>query len=123
MGMTNGRTICSKHDEIMTLADEIESLCEADINPSDLSNLFSDLVDKAKTIYSLADAAKDDGQSMEEGLDNKKTRIQELEKEVSDMDSELRKLIGIDELYEEAQERIEELEEELLEAKITLEVE
>lgn len=71
MGMTNGRTICSKHDEIMKLAEGIQSLCQGDVNPSDLSTLFSDIQDKAEQIDQLAADAKEDGQSMESGLDEK----------------------------------------------------
>lgn len=121
MGMSQGRTICSKHDEIMKLAEEIQTLCSSDLNPSDISSTFQEILDKAEEIDSLAFYAKDDGQSMENGLNNKKEKLKELEQEKEELDSELRNLIGIEELYEEAQERVEELEEELEELKQTTE--
>jgi chromosome segregation ATPase len=92
MGMTNGRTICSKHDEIMSLASEIQFLCQDDINPSDLSSLFSDLQDKAERVDQLASNAKEDGQSMEAGLDEKRERISELEQEKEELEERIREL-------------------------------
>jgi chromosome segregation ATPase len=56
-------TICSKHDEIYKLADKI----------SDLVQL-----------------CKDDGINMERGLDDKRTRIQELEAEVESLKDDLK---------------------------------
>ena len=92
MGMKHGRTICSKHDDIMSLASEIQSLCQDDINPSDLSTLFSNVQNKAKQIDRLAADAKEDGQSMESGLDSKRERIQELEEEKEELESHIKEL-------------------------------
>lgn len=58
-------TICSKHDAIMKMAREIEDL--------------------ANTISSLTDDAKDDGVAMEGGLEKKRDKIEELEKEIIEL--------------------------------------
>jgi len=58
----NRQTICSKHDAIDSLADDIRSLVEQ---------------------------AKEDGIRMEAGLETKRRRIAELEKEVEDLEQKL----------------------------------
>ena len=83
MGMTRGVTICRKHDDIMELAADIVKLTSKDVNPMDLSELFSTIADKAEDISALASDCKEDGQSMESGLENKRERIQKLEAEVA----------------------------------------
>ncbi len=60
--MTYKSTICSKHDEIDSLADQIRA---------------------------IVDQAKDDGIRMEAGLDEKRERINELEKEVAELEKKL----------------------------------
>lgn len=100
MGMKYGRTICSKHDEIKTRAEKISDLASVqkyvdsftdkeidaldqlvDSNPL-LRSFLEALVTEADTIYRLADDAKEDGQSMESGLGDKRERIRELEAEL-----------------------------------------
>lgn len=97
MGMKHGRTICSKHDEIKTRALRIESLARGgesvasftkaetqylnqliDSNPL-LQFLLKILAAEASEIYYLAEDAKEDGQSMESGLGDKRKRVRELE--------------------------------------------
>ena len=58
----NRQTICSKHDAIDSLADDIRS---------------------------LVGQAKEDGIRMEAGLETKRRRIAELEKEVEDLEQKL----------------------------------
>lgn len=58
-------TICFKHDEIMKLAQKV---------------------------IDLTDEAKDCGIRMEEGLDKKRKRIDELESEVYDLQKQIEKL-------------------------------
>lgn len=98
MGMTNGRTICSKHDEIMELANQISGAITEDGDETEedkelkrlidsspiLQEFLSNLKELADSIFVLASDAKEDGQSMESGLDNKREKIQELEKEIED---------------------------------------
>lgn len=64
MGRLKNGTICSKHEDIKTLADRI-----------------LDLVDKCL----------EDGQNMESGLDEKKKRIEELEEENEDFKKDIAK--------------------------------
>jgi predicted nucleic acid-binding Zn-ribbon protein len=68
VAMRADETICYKHDKIMELAGEIMNI--------------------AKEIDSFADKAKDDGCNMEHGLITKKDKIEELEKALSDMESD-----------------------------------
>ena len=92
MGMTNGRTICSKHDEIRRLASAIQSYCADEMKPSDISATFSLIQDKAEQIDRLAADAKEDGQSMESGLSDKRDRISELEKEKEELEEQIQSL-------------------------------
>lgn len=91
MGMTNGRTICSKHDEIKTLAGEISTTLEAIIYELEgliddgIIDRLGDLKTNADSIYDLAVDAKKDGQSMENGLDDKKETIGKLEDRVDEL--------------------------------------
>lgn len=64
-------TICSKHDDIKTLADKISACCED-----------ADVVSYAEEIADLVLKCKDDGQRMENGLDEKSKTIKDLEKEL-----------------------------------------
>lgn len=110
MGMTNGRTICSKHDEIRDLSERILKLADGQKYPDSfteeeidalnehieesiiLQRFLGLLKDDADTIYVLADTAKEDGQSMENGLSYKRERIEELEKEKGELETQVRKL-------------------------------
>jgi hypothetical protein len=97
MGMTRGVTICCKHDDIMELADTIINLCSEYVRPTDLSDLFGKIADKAEDIAALASDCKEDGQSMESGLDYKRERIQELEDTIEELEAEvvhLRELVN-----------------------------
>lgn len=68
MGYLKNGTICSKHDKIMDLT-------------KDVGKILDD-------IYDLADKCLEDGQNMERGLETKKGRIEELEKEVALLERE-----------------------------------
>jgi peptidoglycan hydrolase CwlO-like protein len=121
MGMTNGRTICSKHDEIKTLSErlanylsmqdsvpsfsdyEVETLEDVIENSEILQRFLGLLKDDADTIFHLADNAKSDGQSMENGLDTKREEITSLESQISDLKADAREL---SETLEEAKSRI-----------------
>lgn len=63
--MKRGTTICSKHDEIESLADQI---------------------------ISFVRDAKEDGQSMEDALDKKNSLIKELEEKNSELENKIEKL-------------------------------
>lgn len=76
-------TICSKHDDIEGAASKAQ-------------DLLSD-------ILKLVDRAKDDGQRMENGLDEKRKRIEELEAQVGSLEDDLRAANRlIEDLQEEA---------------------
>ena len=70
MGMTRGTTICSKHDDIKSTAIEIQELLDKkDANYEEYE--CSQLCDN---IITLAEDAKQDGQSMEDALREKSAR-------------------------------------------------
>ena len=87
MGRLKSGTICSKHEKIKELAEEIES---------------------------LVDLCLDDGQRMENGLDDKKRTIEDLQKENESLQEDVNKLTQeVDELksyVKELQAEINELE-------------
>lgn len=121
MGMTNGRTICSKHDEIMTLSDrlthllsrqdsvpsfsdiEIEYLEDTIENSEILQRFLGLLKDDVDTIYVLADTAKVDGVSMETGLGENREEIVSLKSQIFDLGIDVRER---EEALEEANSRI-----------------
>jgi hypothetical protein len=121
MGMTNGRTICSKHEEIKHLSDrlanylsmqdyvpsfsdyETETLENTIENSEILQRFLGLLKDDVDTIFVLADNAKVDGQSMETGLDTKREKIVSLEGQISDLKSEV---TDLEVTLEEANSRI-----------------
>ena len=72
--------ICNKHDKIIELSD-----CNGD-------ETKEELLDKMSDIYSIAIDAKTDGEKMEAGLDKKRKKIDELDKEVENLNSELMSL-------------------------------
>ena len=101
MGMTNGRTICSKHDEIMTRSEKISNLLSGETSVDSFSDaqavaleeviessmglqIFLRLLkEESDAIYWLAKDAKRDGVSMESGLDRKRTELRELAESLS----------------------------------------
>jgi chromosome segregation ATPase len=99
MGMTNGTTICSKHDNIMRLAEKIKDATEEVVSPSELSARMIKIFDAADEIYDFAFTAKEDGQSMENGLGSKNNQIGELydtnadlKEEIEDLEAEIESL-------------------------------
>jgi predicted nucleic acid-binding Zn-ribbon protein len=75
MGMTNGSTICSKHDSIESLASEI---------------------------IGLVQDAKNDGVDMEKKLEKRKKEVENLEDQITDLEKENDKLRDqVDELEKE----------------------
>jgi hypothetical protein len=96
MGMTKGRTICSKHDEILTLSERLSNILSGQKSITSFSDTeagtLEDTIDNCSvlqtflwllkgdvdTIHRLADDAKQDGISMESGLDRKRTELREL---------------------------------------------
>lgn len=104
MGMKNGRTICSKHDEIKLLSERLENLLSRQTSIDSFSDtevetledtiencpvllkFLSLLKEDAGAIYHLADNAKDDGQAMENGLNEKKDRIDKLLEDIEDIE-------------------------------------
>ena len=112
MGMTNGRTICSKHDEILELSEHIfqqaegvkyydfteqtsfslleeeeahlESLLKAD---PILQKVFKGFADSAGKIYFLTEAAKKDGQDMETGLGDKRLEMRAVLQRLKDLEA------------------------------------
>jgi hypothetical protein len=112
MGMTNGRTICSKHDEILELSELIFQQAEgvkyydfteqasltlleneedhlASLLKTDpiLQKVFKGFADSAGKIYFLAEAAKKDGQSMENGLGDKRIKMREVLQRIKDLEA------------------------------------
>ena len=74
-------TICSKHDEIISLSNQIIKSDEIE----EIHNYARDLREHAENCLK-------DGQNMEYGLDKKRNRIEELEKENEEFEKEIRDL-------------------------------
>ena len=72
-------TICSKHDKLMDLAKELSNY---------MDDVKREIEGMSDSIYDLADKCKEDGQRMENGLDNKRKTIDELEKRIDELESE-----------------------------------
>jgi hypothetical protein len=119
--MSLGRTICSKHDEIKTISErlvnllsgqdsvasftdyEIEELKDVIENSKILQRFLGFLGEESYIIYGLADNAKEDGQSMENGLDTKREKITSLESQISDLEYDAKER---EEVLDEAKSRI-----------------
>lgn len=98
-----GGTICSKHDEIMMLAGKIVNTAEQDISQGEANQIIA----WAEEIVNQAEKAKDDGNRMEAGLVEKRKEIDRLTEERDGMKDEIRT----------AERIIEDLEEQLAEAR------
>jgi peptidoglycan hydrolase CwlO-like protein len=72
MSFKNMRWICSKHDKILELSN-----CKG-------NETLEELLDKMKDIYSLTEDAKSDGEKMENGLNEKRKKIEELENQLEE---------------------------------------
>jgi len=72
MRFKNMRWICSKHDKILELSN-----CKG-------NETLEELLDKMKDIYSLTEDAKSDGEKMENGLNEKRKKIEELENQLEE---------------------------------------
>ncbi len=88
--MKNRTTICSKHDEVIGLADEIEELLLS-LGETDLVTQLP-ILSRVQNIRSLTEDAKEDGQSMEAGLDRKRDQIKKLEDRVEELKEQIMEL-------------------------------
>lgn len=68
----NMKWICNKHDKILDLSN-----CKG-------NETLEELLDKMSDIYSTALDAKGDGEKMENGLNEKRKKIEELETELEE---------------------------------------
>lgn len=78
--MASLRWICSKHDKIMELSN-----CKG-------NETNEELLDRMSDIYGIADDAKSDGVRMEDGLNEKKSKIKDLENEIESLNSYVNEL-------------------------------
>lgn len=78
--MVSLRWICSKHDKIMELSN-----CKG-------NETNDELLDRMRDIYGIADDAKSDGVRMEDGLNEKKSKIKDLENEIESLNSYVNEL-------------------------------
>jgi hypothetical protein len=83
-----GGTICDKHDGISEAC--INLITESKNYTQE--KLLSEVETVLGYIIDIIDAAKKDGQNMEDSLIRKKDRIEELEREVSDRDDHIQEL-------------------------------
>jgi peptidoglycan hydrolase CwlO-like protein len=74
------RWICNKHDKILELTE---------LNGNET---IEELVDKLKDINSYANDAKSDGEKMENGLSEKRKKIEQLESEIERLNNKIEEL-------------------------------
>lgn len=70
-------TICYKHDKILELAKEISSG----------KLILEECISNADDIYGYYQSAKEDGQKMENGLNEKKDRLEKLEERIQELEN------------------------------------
>ena len=71
----NNKTICDRHTNILNIA---EDCCRMKFSEESAQESFNYLIDKMDDIYRLTREALDDGQNMEDRLDEYRTAIESL---------------------------------------------
>ena len=71
----NNKTICDRHTNILNIAEEC---CRMKFSEESAQESFNYLIDKMDDIHRLAREALDDGQNMEDRLDEYRSAIEAL---------------------------------------------